>query len=385
MHADGRQLDDDADNEDSTDGSRDRRLGLGLNAESAQLDDASSGAVPASLYPCAARNMVVGSLRPGSRYQFNVVALNAAGCSASSEPSAVLLTETTTPGMPTRLSASQVEGGGKVVDVQWMPPECTGGLPLICYDVQVEALDGELVDHATVEATPRSSVSADGLYFSATFTNLRRGMQYRFRVVATNQLGSGEWTPFGATLQLSLTAPEPPLAARVTDVRSETVVLTWTDADDGGADMLGYLIEQVPSQLVQSDDLDWVGSYPAVADNDGLERDATSAFLDATDLRTRPNFVRHVKNFEGTQRVTLMRLSPNCTYMFRVCAVNESNFVGDWSTEQLIANTHSRMPDAPDEPKLVSASTELITLEWTEPSCDGGLRIVRYRRLDQAQ
>lgn len=80
-----------------------------------------------------ATSCVVSGLEPGASYRFTVVALNSAGASNPSSPSAAI-TFATPPGKVQRLAARSLQGA---LQVSWLPPNDLGGSSRVTYEYQV--------------------------------------------------------------------------------------------------------------------------------------------------------------------------------------------------------------------------------------------------------
>ncbi len=133
------------------------------------------------------------------------------------------------PGAPTSLAATI---GNERVVLTWTEPTDDGGSAITDYIIQYSS------DAGTTWRIFADDVSTDT---NATVTNLTNGIQYQFRVNATNVAGTGpasnvvSSTPRGA--------PGAPTSLAAT-IGNERVVLTWTEpTDDGGSAITDYIIQ----------------------------------------------------------------------------------------------------------------------------------------------
>ncbi|WKY05591.1 hypothetical protein Q1695_006081 [Nippostrongylus brasiliensis] len=121
-------------------------------------------------------------------------------------------------------------------DLEWKPPADDGGLPIDHYDI-------EKLDEATGRWVPCGR--AEGT--KATVNNLQQGHHYKFRVRAVNK--EGESDPLSTDQSILAKNPyevpgkvDKPV---VTDWDKDHADLEWKPpADDGGAPIEGYVIEQ---------------------------------------------------------------------------------------------------------------------------------------------
>lgn len=123
----------------------------------------------------------VRGLNNGFPYLFKVSAVNAKGEGPTSVPSESVTplagAEVANPTVPGQPRSVRVTAGNGEAYVSWLQPASFGGRPLRSYRVTAEP------GGATVEVdAPAASASLSGLF---------NGVPYRFRVVATNEVGDG--------------------------------------------------------------------------------------------------------------------------------------------------------------------------------------------------
>jgi hypothetical protein len=130
---------------------------------------------------------------------------------------------TSVPGAPTSVIASA--GVGQVV-VSWTAP--TTGLPPTSYTV-----------------TANTGASCTASTTTCTVTGLLYGTYYSFTVTATNSYGTSPASVASAQVMPSKTVPAAPTA--VTGVaQSQSVIVSWTAANQNGAVITGYTVTAYP-------------------------------------------------------------------------------------------------------------------------------------------
>jgi len=123
----------------------------------------------------------VTGLTNGTRYVFRVAAINSAGSSPFTSPSAAI-TPIGTPSAPTAVLAHGTNGRATV---SWTAPASSGGSAVIRYVVQRSTDSGRTWVTATIPASPRTTTAVTGL------TN---GVGYVFRVAAVNAAGASSYS-----------------------------------------------------------------------------------------------------------------------------------------------------------------------------------------------
>ena len=232
----------------------------------------------------------------------------------------------TEPGAPVDLTAT---AGVEKVDLAWSAPADDGGSPVTGYVVQ-KSTDGTTWDDVATVIGTAYEVSA-----------LAGGEPVSFRVAAVNAVGRGAWTDVvTATPDRPVVAPSAPTALTAT-AGVEKVSLAWSaPADNGGADVTGYVVEKSTDGQVWTE----VGT-------------PTATSLDVTGLTA------------GT------------SVRFRVAAVNSAG-QGAWSAEATatpLAKPAVVVPSAPTGlTATVSSSRRTIKLGWHAPASDGGAPVTDY-------
>jgi titin len=228
----------------------------------------------------------------------------------------------TSPGTPQNLTA--VEGGSQEVVLDWDPPADSGGLPVTDYVVEYSPDGGEtwVVYDDGVSATP-----------GATVTGLDNGVEYIFRVIAVNPVGSGSTsTPLAQTPRYT---PSAPTSLTATPASSE-VSLSWSaPEDDGGEPIVDYVVQ----------------FYSAASGWQTVDDEVSAS-----------------------TSITITGLSNGTEYSFRVAAVNA---LGSGSISDTVSSTPRTVPGQPTSLTATPASSE-VSLSWSAPDDDGGNEITGY-------
>jgi large repetitive protein len=227
-----------------------------------------------------ARSFTVTGLSNGTPYSFRVLATNAIGNSAPSNP--VNAVPRTVPSAPGSLRA--VPGNGRVT-LSWLLPASNGGSAVTDFVIQ-QSLNG--VAWTTITDPVRTLPTH-------TVTGLTNGRRYYFRVLAKNVAGVGPAS--NVANAIPRTVPLAPVLRAAP--RTRGALLTWTPpASNGGAAITRYVLQRSTSPTTG-----WV--------NVSTTLPASARSFTATGLRT------------GTR------------YYFRLGAVNAAG-TGPWSTTNVV-------------------------------------------------
>jgi titin len=126
----------------------------------------------------------IGAPDPGI-YKFRVYAVNQAGSSPASAPSAPVIFAFT-PSSPRSLSGT---AENEQVSLSWTVPSNTGGVPITDYIVEYSSNDG---------TTWTTFADGSSAATSVTVTGLTNGTSYLFRVAATNGARTSDYTTTGS-------------------------------------------------------------------------------------------------------------------------------------------------------------------------------------------
>eukprot|EP00747_Dinoflagellata_sp_TGD_P029060 gnl/TRDRNA2_/TRDRNA2_133660_c1_seq1.p1 gnl/TRDRNA2_/TRDRNA2_133660_c1~~gnl/TRDRNA2_/TRDRNA2_133660_c1_seq1.p1 ORF type:complete len:744 (-),score=84.60 gnl/TRDRNA2_/TRDRNA2_133660_c1_seq1:33-2189(-) len=274
--------------------------------------------------PDGATSIVVKALRGNTKYVFQVLALNCAGLSPPSAPSAPMKTLAVRPGPPLRLKAMAATAEKCAVKLQWEPPEYDGGEPVERYqaDVHLQSCPQE-------SATPTHTVCSSSL--GCCVTGLRGNQKYVIRVRAENAVGLS-----GFAEVVCLTGPGPPGAPGVPrrngKEKPTSVGLAWSaPLDDGGCAVMGYTVE----------------GFACGPDDEPL----LSSCVCAVEA--------------GEQRCAINGLDPERRYRFRVRA-RSSEGVGPFSGWSAALRMAPPPPGVPAAPLVHSENSEGVTVTWKD-------------------
>lgn len=157
------------------------------------------------------------ALLPGRAYRYRVRARNLAGWGEFSAPTEFGPTDGAPPAAPLRLEV--LRATSTTVLLSWLPPPCSGRLPLLRYVVQQRTVGSHCWEDARV-ASADADGRADGAAALRTFVEvvtLQPALRYGFRVSAANQAGVGMPSLACEPVSLApppLPSPSPPVCVR---------------------------------------------------------------------------------------------------------------------------------------------------------------------------
>ena len=217
-------------------------------------------------------------------------------------------------------------------DLSWSTPADDGGANITGYRIQVSSDNSTWIDLET------DTGSTDTAYPD---TELRGGSNRHYRVSAINSAGAGPPSNAATGTTAPPTVPDAPLELRASQDVGRRIDLSWsTPADDGGAYITGYRIEE------SGDGLNW------------------------SDL---------VTNTEtSTTTYTHTGLRGEDTRHYRVSAINSAG-TGPASD---VATGITAPASVPGEPRELTATMGLerrIDISWSTPDDDGGADVTGYR------
>ncbi|WP_144720166.1 fibronectin type III domain-containing protein [Agrococcus jejuensis] len=315
------------------------------------------------------------------------------------------------PDAPTGLETNPGDG---TIDVAWMAPAEDGGSAITSYLVQYRVGAGAWID------LPEEAI--DGTY--AWITDLANGVEVQVRVAARNDLGLGAFATVTAT---PLAVPGQPIDV-VAVGGDRSIALTWAaPTDDGGVDVIGYLVQQriaggewtdvssvAGTELVLGDIANGtrvelrvaatneVGTGPwstvvtaiphtlaAAPTWQSVAPHAGGAVLTWTapdggglpidwyvvELRAPGGDWSIMDRVPGSQRLAfLSNLVDGVTYEVRVHAVTGG---GDGAFSAVETFTPRRAPDAPTS-IVATPGSGSVGVTWSAPAFDGGAAITGY-------
>lgn len=136
---------------------------------------------------------------------------------------------------------------GESITLSWAPPTSDGGNPIQYYILEKREKK-TLRFYKVISKKPIVECAHKVLH-------LTEDMEYEFRVMAVNDAGVG--TPSNISLPIKAAEPKDipcaPSVIHVSDSTNTSISLEWTrPADDGGMDILGYIVE-----MVKGDETEW--------------------------------------------------------------------------------------------------------------------------------
>jgi hypothetical protein len=175
------------------------------------------------------------SLGPTS---ISIIALNANGASAPSEP--VLIQLDQPPGPPNNIKVNNVNTDKTMLS--WNSPSDNGS-PITQYQMRYSTQSNfsDWVDSTTNTCISNSPSPPTT---SCVTPSLTLGTKYYYQVRAVNANGEGEWSIIHASI---VGAPDRPIITNVTsntvDSSTSDITVTWNPPNDNGAPITGYTLE----------------------------------------------------------------------------------------------------------------------------------------------
>jgi hypothetical protein len=170
--------------------------------------------------------------------------------------------------------------------------------------------------------------------------DLLPGMQYAWRVCATNVLGQGEWSESSHKVSTLRVPQTPPSAPKVLGRGTRTATLEWNGATSGAKQFWGRLSSPVHSIQVS-----------AYVIGHGKETAAAAA--------TSKKFNETVGKCVGV----VDGLEPGTSYVFRACAVS---YAGNGAASKFSAKcrTLGKPESGPKVTTVVNHTHDTVTLKW---------------------
>jgi hypothetical protein len=174
----------------------------------------------------------VTGLTNGTPYIFRVRAVNTAGSSEWSQPSAPV-TPATVPDAPTVVTAVR---GNAQATVSWVASSSDGGSPITEYQLRNSSNGG------TTWTTPTTATSPQ------TVTGLTNGTPYIFEVRAVNDVDPSGWSRSNAVTPA--TAPGLPTDVTAVSTNPAQATVSWVAPADGGSPITEYELRYSPNAAV---------------------------------------------------------------------------------------------------------------------------------------
>uniref|UniRef100_A0A3P8SXC0 Titin n=1 Tax=Amphiprion percula TaxID=161767 RepID=A0A3P8SXC0_AMPPE len=183
----------------------------------------------------------------GNEYIFRVRAENKMGPGPAVQSEAIVAgTQFSVPDAPEAPEVTKI--GKEEMTVQWSEPEKDGGKPITGY----------LLEKREEHAVRWSPVNKDPIPSTRfTVTGLLPLHDYQYRVKAVNEIGTG--SPSKASRAITAKdPPAPPTNLKVLDSSKSTITLGWTKpVSDGGAPLIGYVVEMRAQGSAKKGDDGW--------------------------------------------------------------------------------------------------------------------------------
>uniref|UniRef100_A0A8D0KYC5 Titin n=1 Tax=Strix occidentalis caurina TaxID=311401 RepID=A0A8D0KYC5_STROC len=230
------------------------------------------------------------------------------------------------------------------------PLKVTGVTAEKCYLAWAPPLHdgGSSISHYIIEKRETSrlswtQVATDVQALNYKVTRLLAGNEYIFRVMAVNKYGTGEPLESEPIVARNpYKPPGPPSTPEVSAITKDSMVVTWgRPEDNGGAEIEGYILEK--------------------RDKDGIRWTKCNKKR-LTDLRFR-----------------VTGLTDGHFYEFRVSAENAAG-VGKPSEPSIFYRACDVLypPGPPSNPKVTDTSRSSVSLAWSKPIYDGGAPVKGY-------
>lgn len=256
---------------------------------------------------------------------YTIKLANTAG-EASTDISVIVLDKPGPPSGPIKLDEVTADS----VVLSWNPPEYDGGC----------AINNYIVEKRDTSTTNWQIVSATVARTTIKAVRLKTRCEYQFRIAAENRYGkSTALLSDTIVAQYPFEVPSPPHSVVVQSATKESMLIVWEKpSKDGGSKILGYHLE-----LKERNSILWV---------------------------------KQNKQLIPDTRFKVVGLEEGIEYEFRVYA---ENIVGLSKASKLSEMQVARDPcDRPGKPEAIIVTRNRVTLRWTKPEYDGGIKITGY-------
>ena len=261
-------------------------------------------------------------LQPGSRRCYRVKAVNTHGEGPLSGEACA--TTEGAPSEPRNLSARP--DSETSIALTWDAPSDDGG----------EAVTGYVVQYYSTDAEDWETLAGSHATTTYVHTGLDTGVNYCYRVAATNANGTGDYS--GQACATTEGLPDAPENLSASVDGKTSITLSWdAPADTGGASVtaIRYRIDYSTDSGTE-----WMALEH---DHDGTSYGHTG-------------------------------LTPGTTYCYRV-AVTHENGVGPYSDQACgttEGNLEEDLPWEPENVRFIRVGKNFVTLKWDPPSQEGG-------------
>lgn len=256
---------------------------------------------------------------------YTIKLTNKAG-EATTDISVVVLDKPGSPTGPIKMDEVTADS----VVLSWNPPQYDGGC----------AINNYIVEKRDTSTTNWQIVSATVARTTIKAARLKTGSQYQFRIAAENRYGKSSFLLSDTIVaQFPFEVPSSPRSVVVQSATKESMVVVWEKpSNDGGSKLLGYHLE-----LKEKNSILWV---------------------------------KQNKQVIPDTRFKVVGLEEGIEYEFRVYA---ENIVGLSKVSKVSELQVARDPcERPGKPEAVIVTRNQVTLRWTKPEYDGGIKITGY-------
>ncbi|KAK7113116.1 hypothetical protein V1264_012463 [Littorina saxatilis] len=248
-------------------------------------------------------------------------------------PFSYLTTEVSRP--PNKVNITKTTEDSVTLD--WKAPSNDGGARITGYHIQFK--------EDTPGATWKDAGKVGGYDTKATIQDLETGKNYKFAVLAENENGLSEpcVADKTATPKKSVKPPSPPQDLEVSEIRRDSVVVTWKHSkNDGGSAITNYIVEKRET---------WKTSWAHV---DRVRGEMTTA--------------------------EVIYLQEGTSYNIRIMAENVAGLSEPTELDEpVVPKSPYKVPTAPVGPlEVTEVNSQSVTIQWKAPEKDGGLPIKRY-------
>ena len=271
-------------------------------------------------------------LTPGTQWFYRVSAINSEGPGAASNVDDATTAAATRPSAPRNLTATA--DGRTTINLRWTAPADNGGSAITGYELQFSE-----------NKTPRVWIQLGGgniTGMSYAHTGRSAGTRYHYRLRASNNRGSSDWTSEMSARTAAAMGPGRPTGLTATADGQTKIKLSWTaPTNDGGAAITGYRID--------------------------IQR-STWVILVANTGTTDTEY-------------THTGLKPSTTHSYAVRAINSvrASGVSNVATATTVAAPTLTAPAAPTGLTATADGPETISLFWNAPTDNGGAAITGYQ------
>ena len=177
-------------------------------------------------------SITINDLTIGQPYIFRVAVSNNVGISQYSDNSITVVPGSPPPDAPTNI---QGVAKNKSVLLSWNAPSDTGGLPILNYTIQQSVDNGSTWSLYAGGSTATNSI---------LITGLTNNLQYKFRVSATNVVGTGPYSTASSAITPQATVPQKPTLLKAVASDSKAILNWQSPSDDGGSVIISYKIQK---------------------------------------------------------------------------------------------------------------------------------------------